>query len=144
MPLYEPEYTPSTGGNTLQTLFTQLTSDTSTTSTTLVNLISQNITTSSGSFVDVGFSVAASATTANEHLNFVLLIDGVTTSRGTNIRNGAANVSEAGVILYRATGLSATAHTFTIQWAIVTTGTAQIRAATSNIEHCSLFLEEKI
>lgn len=135
---------PGAGTSTYrQSVFTEVTVDTTTNATVFgtPNLLSQSITLSSGGILIINFQFSASNTANNgQEIDFQILIDG-TATRGVATGTKSNGIPNSGGLIYRKTGLSAAAHTVTVQWRTAG-GTAQIRPVTTIVEYAGMLLEE--
>lgn len=124
----------------LQSVFAEIAANTTTTSTAFVDLISQAITTSPGSALEISISASASNGTTGNDQGFQLVIDGAAV-RGFSCRNTGGNTATSGALVYKKTGLAAGAHTVALQWK--TSGnTARVDPAGTTVEHASLLIKE--
>ncbi len=123
-----------------QTTFVEQTIDTTTGSAAFVDLLTQAITTTAGSFLLIQVTGSLSNTSLNSNMDFQLTIDG-TPARGAGTRSPAANIPTSVGITYRSSGLLAGAHTIRVRWR-TSGGTARIRPATTLNEHASLMIQE--
>ena len=134
-------YQGSANSSILQTITQEITADVFTNSPTLSTLMTQNITTNSGTALMLIFNACASTTAGNKTISFVVSVDG-TPIKGTNINTSSAGTALSATILYRNTGLSASTHTILVQWA--SSGTADIYKITNApYEYATLFLQEQ-
>jgi predicted ATP-grasp superfamily ATP-dependent carboligase len=128
-------------GGLTKTGFKELTTDASTTSTSAhVDLLSFTYNKySNTSDLIIHVTVSASVSANSRHIRLRL------TDSGTPIRGfaivGQANEGNSGALIVKRSGLAAGNHTFAVQW-LVESGTANCRPATTDYEHCSLFIQE--
>lgn len=117
-------------------VFAELSGDATTTSGTWVDLLVANITVGTPGIVDILTTFSGANSDANEQVYLRLLVDGAPVNRGAQFRLGS------GAIAYRKTGLSAAAHSVTVQW-YVSGGVGMIRPVASvDTDHLSLLVEE--
>lgn len=116
---------------------TELAADQTTSSDVFATLLSANVTTQSG-VIDIVATLCGLTTTQAGVVR--VAVD------GTPIANGGANVpvlasAVSAAISKRVTGLSAGAHTVTLEWRVVTGGTFVIRPVTQvDTEHATLLV----
>jgi hypothetical protein len=131
-------------GMFLQTVFAEITVDTTTLSSTFVSLLSQVITTQTGTNLLIYLTSGVSNNTNDRDVFFRVQVDGVT-KRGVGVECHANGEAVSAAMVLKVTGLLAGAHTVLVQWRASTGGanTAQIRPVTApDAEHFSLLLEE--
>ena len=139
-------------GGPIQTLFLGLVTDETITSTEgFKNLLTQPITTQSGSVLDLQFDYNVSSVLGSEGtslLVFYIRIDGVYTYSvgSTFVVTPILEDHDSGVIRTRITGLAAGLHSINIQWISNQAGPIfQIRGTDPlTSEHASLYIEEKM
>jgi hypothetical protein len=131
---------PTQLGLPVQTTFVEQSTDTSTTSGTFVDLLTQAITTTTGTSLIISVTGSVSCIVANVQIDFQITIDG-TPVRGAGTRVTAINSSGSIAINYRKTGLAAGLHSIKVRWRTASS-TARIQPATTLNEHASLLIQE--
>jgi hypothetical protein len=123
MPLYPPGV--GANGNLKQVLYAKLEADATTTSAAFTDLLTLSITTVANSnlLIWISFSASFSASLSKSAM-FNLSIDGTEKLR-TGMEEFTAMDSSA--IVYRATEMTAAAHTIALRWRINTAGDGTLR-----------------
>ena len=127
----------------LQIIEARLASDITTTDTTnppTVDMLSQAITTVTGTVLYIWASVSFNNDTAAQITRIVLDVDG-TNVDGAGATHSSANANESISMMRRITGLSAAAHTVTIEWG-VGGNTSACNASSNVFHHCTILLIE--
>jgi len=118
-----------------QSLEAIVTTDQSTTSNSFADVLSQAITTSAG-FLQISTSISSNAISVG--CSFRLTLDGVAISNG----GAGHDVGLGGNAILKRVAISAGVHTVALQYKAGVLGTVQIRPASTDNEHASLWVEE--
>ena len=130
----------SGAGRILQAVFANVTSDTTTTSIAYTTLISQDITISAGSALQIFVSSGISNSLNSGITHVRITVDG--TIRGTfSVKSNGAGVIGSGTFIDKITGLSAGSRTVLIEWK-VNAGTGQVRPIAAPGEYFNLLIQE--
>jgi hypothetical protein len=123
--------------------FVECNVDVTTTSTTFVDVVQLAIgrTPAENNSVIVYFSASVSLANTSVSADFQLVIDGVAV-RGTSAGQDTSTLASACALVYKTGPLTATNHTFKIQWKVSAATTARIRPVATTEEHGSLLIQE--
>ena len=143
IPFVDPQVqTDTAGSNIVQTVLTQLAANRTTTSTTFVDLLTQSITTQAGTtlLIWIAYTASFSVGVASSAM-LRLTIDGT-----EYLRCGEEEwtSSQSGAMVYRATGLTAAAHTIALQWRIATAGDGTFRCRNGTVPEGASILSMEV
>ncbi len=126
-----------------QTVYAEITADTATTDASAPgpDLFSQAITTVAGSHLIIQFSASGYSSASGSVIRFKLYVDGVLKKKCA-LSSPSASATECVGMLYKMTGLSAGAHTVSIEWYLSAAGTATINASSNDGHGASLLITE--
>ena len=138
-----PDGTGYAGVVPIQISETSLGTDQTTASTAnppTVDLLTASITTVASTVLYIFVTFSGFNTTDNANIKFAIDVDGTDHVLGAQSQPGAS----AGMMvsmMKRVTGLSAAAHTVTVEWS-ASSGTATCNASTNTLHHCRILLIE--